>query len=163
MNYLLKITLLISLLTPGLAVADTLSEVPPQVVSYVEYEVTAPNVASLQVTTLDVSLNVYEATLSFNPLEIQVDDILVESELCESRFVIEKSINNELGEVYVACGTTNPFDSEGEFAPVMKLLFTRLVPVVETPLTIGAKTSFYINDGKGTLASRAELQKKAVE
>lgn len=157
MDSLLKITLFILLITPNFAAAEIFADEEAQVTTYIDYSSGTTTTAQLMVATKAISLNVYEVTVLFNPGTVQIDSFATESGLCESQFMIEKRIDNLKGELYLACGTTNPYVSEGTFAPVLEITYTSLDSVTESPFSIGNRTNFYIHDGKGTLASQVTL------
>ena len=99
-------------------------------------------------------LNVYEATLLFDPTITTVTDFTISSDLCDEQFVIEKRIDNISGELYVACGTLTPFSSETAYQPL--LAFDFISQATTSPFLIGDRTTFHQHDGLGTVSAWEE-------
>jgi hypothetical protein len=108
--------------------------------------------ASVRIATHKVSLNAYEMELFFDPQTQTIDEVVLEGNLCDSRFLIEKHIDSVHGVIKIACGTTQPLETRDAFVPVVKIAY-RVAPEVNNfELMFGQRTQFCEHDGFGTTA-----------
>lgn len=105
-------------------------------------------------TTIDIlvtndttPLNAIETELYFDPELFTVTDITFHSELCEERFIIDRTVDNTLGHIHLSCGTATPFSGN------VTIFGTVTIIPLETgigKIEFGEKTHIYVHDGLGT-------------
>lgn len=95
------------------------------------------------------AINVAQAVLHYDPEKIKVVDILTTKSFCRHDFFIERSIDNENGEVRIACGLPTPGFSELE-GIVAELLVQPLTRGAFSLLFDEEETKVLANDGLGT-------------
>lgn len=103
---------------------------------------------AVEVSTGGESINAVEADVIYDPAEIHVADIITADSFCSPDMYLEKSIDNERGEVRVVCGLPSPGFS-GQDGNVMTLDL-RPVQMGAVVLHFATDTQVLANDGLGT-------------
>jgi len=102
---------------------------------------------SISVDTQNDTINAVQAVINFDPRKVRVDEINIEKTFCNHGLFLEKSKDNNLGEVRVACGLFNPgFSGDGvvvelELTPLRRGDFS---------LNFSPECMVLANDGLGT-------------
>ncbi|MBI2047706.1 MAG: hypothetical protein HYT27_01065 [Parcubacteria group bacterium] len=94
-------------------------------------------------------INTADVLLRYDPARVRVLEILTTNSFCRGGFFIERSIDNENGEVRVICGIPTPGFSEAE-GIVAELL---VQPKTDGPFSLrfdSEETKILANDGLGT-------------
>lgn len=102
---------------------------------------------AIRVVSGGESINVVEIHVQYEPESIKVNDIITTNSFCDPETFIEKTIDNDKGEVVIICGKPNGFD--GEIGTVANLLIEPLRPG-EFHLRFDDETVVLANDGLGT-------------
>ncbi len=96
-------------------------------------------------------LNAVEFEIQYDPELLLVTEIIPHTTLCEERFIISKTINQENGTLFFQCGTIAPFS--GTTGIIATINATPLT--VDTPaLQFGTTTHVLAHDGFGTDVTR---------
>jgi hypothetical protein len=103
---------------------------------------------AIDVLTGGEAINAVQIDLTYDPARIRVADIITADSFCAPEMFLEKSIDNERGEVRVVCGLPSPGFS-GLSGNVVTL---GLQPLKEGDMTLHFSTDTQIlaNDGLGT-------------
>lgn len=112
---------------------------------------------TVDMQTFDVSLNVFEIGIQFDPFTHIISDIEFTSMLCEEKFIIEESYDTSSGVYYLACGTSTPFTTKIS-STLLDIKYQSSNPFI-TPSLLPTKTSFYQHDGLGTQATWVNISK----
>ena len=88
------------------------------------------------------------ATIHYNPDSVEILDIITAASLCDPSLFLEKSIDNQAGQVVITCLAPNPGFS-GSVGTVAELLI-RPLRVGEISFNFGKDTQVLANDGLGT-------------
>ena len=116
--------------------------------------------AQVMVATYNVPLNAFEVELRFDPTALQAKSIQFHDALCEDRFVIEQTIDQEAGIIRASCGTITPFITGSDALAVLSVSFAGESDVAP-PVWFGARTGLHIHNGLGTKAT-VELSNLAI-
>lgn len=102
---------------------------------------------ALTITTGGEAINAAQATVTFDPKALRIEDILFTNSFCDQNFIIEKEIDLARGVVSVACGTPSGFTGS---EAILAELMVQPLRVGVTNLHFGADTAVSANDGLGT-------------
>lgn len=103
---------------------------------------------AIRVRTGGEAINVAGVIIQYDPKMIEVEEIITENSFCSPSLFIEKSIDNEKGEVNISCGLPSPGFS-GIEGTVSELII-RIKEDGNFSLYFGQDTKILANDGFGT-------------
>ena len=109
--------------------------------------------ASIQVFIGGETINAVQAIVHFDPERVRVEDILTTGSMCPPDLFIERSIDNENGEVRIVCGVPAP-GFRGLQGIVAELILSPLQDG-EFELLFSEETQVLAHDGLGTNVLRA--------
>ena len=101
---------------------------------------------ALKAATAYVPINALDATVVYDPNEIQVKEIIIEKSFCRKDMFATKEIDNRQGAVHIICGLPSPgFNGKGTIAELV------LSPISgqHFSLKFGNASKMLVNDGKG--------------
>lgn len=94
------------------------------------------------------AVNAFSAVLTYDPAQAAVEEIIFTNSFCNPELVIEKSIDENLGEVHIACVVPSPgfIEANGTLAE----LLVKPLKAGDFSIRFGADTKVLANDGLGT-------------
>lgn len=95
-------------------------------------------------------LNAVEFELRFDPSKILIMKITPLATLCEDRFIISNTIDDERGVALLQCGTVQPFSNA---TGTVALIDAIPVGIGSTTIAFGTTTHVLANDGLGSDAT----------
>lgn len=101
----------------------------------------------VHITTGGENINAAEASISFDPKQVRVDDVLMDLSFCDPQLTVEKTIDNVAGKVKIAC--IKPGGIYADQTTLAELLIQPLAPG-EVDLHFDDSTEVLANDGLGT-------------
>jgi len=93
------------------------------------------------------TINVAQANIEYDPLQIKVLDIITIKSFCDPNFFIEKNIDNENGLVTIICGRPSGFTDD---IGILAELLVQPLQSGEFSLHFGPETKVLAHDGLGT-------------
>lgn len=104
---------------------------------------------AIKVRTGGEAINAAQIVLHYDPEKVRVVDILSEKTFCHQNFFLERSIDNEKGEVRIVCGLPTPGFSNPE-GTIAELLLQPIAAGVFSLRFDEEETKVLANDGLGT-------------
>lgn len=111
------------------------------------FDLTNEQRITIKITSGGESINAAQAVLQYDPMFARVEDILMDTSFCNAGNLIEKSIDNQKGEVVISCIKPNGF-----FADKATLAELLIQPIRTGQFNVrfGPDTQVLANDGLGT-------------
>lgn len=106
-----------------------------------------PMAADIIITNDGTPLNAMEAEIYFDATRFAVTDLTFNTSLCDTRFIIDRVIDNTAGRVHMSCGTPNPFTGH---VTVFGTITAIPLQAGISKLTFGEATHVHVHDGLGT-------------
>jgi hypothetical protein len=110
-----------------------------------------PRNISIEIVTGGEGINVAQASISYDPSKVRIEEILTEKSFCDQEFFLEKNIDNEKGIVNIVCGSAKGF--AGDTAILAELVIQPL-RTGEVAIEFGEDTAVFAHDGLGTSVLR---------
>ena len=104
----------------------------------------------VKISTGGISINAIQVSVLYDPRQAEVEEILINASFCEKDLFLSKEIDNDRGEVFVACGLPSPGFNGGDGTGFGLVFKPRSGG--DLNLSFGPESKMLANDGKGTEA-----------
>ena len=101
----------------------------------------------IQITTGGEEINAAQASIKYDPTQVQIEEIVMDNSFCDQQFIIEKTIDNKNGTATIVCGNAGGFLAD---RAILAELIMQPLRLGEATLQFTEDTSVLAYDGLGT-------------